>query len=162
MKLNKEKFLKTELGGNLQECIESWDFALKGGNKTKSLVDWCQAQWEVYQIMFRQLYNIDYHFSRTDEYFGVCTEDEDWLFKVERQEEQMNKVRRKRLAEAIDLINQAKGILEEVKDEEQEAYDNLPESFQYGERGEQMQEYIDSMDEAYENLDEMENTLGDI
>lgn len=67
----------------------------------------------------------------------------------------MNKVRRKRLAEAIDLINQAKGILEEVKDEEQEAYDNLPESFQYGERGEQMQEYIDSMDEAYENLDEM-------
>lgn len=54
----------------------------------------------------------------------------------------MNKVRRKRLAEAIDLINQAKGILEEVKDEEQEAYDNLPESFQYGERGEQMQEYI--------------------
>ena len=162
MKLNKEKFLKTELGGNLQECIESWDFALKGGNKTKSLVDWCQAQWEVYQIMFRQLYNIDYHFSRTDEYFGVCTEDEDWLFKVERQEEQMNKVRRKRLAEAINLINQAKGILEEVKDEEQEAYDNLPESFQYGERGEQMQEYIDSMDEAYENLDEMENTLGDI
>lgn len=74
----------------------------------------------------------------------------------------MNKVRRKRLAEAIDLINQAKGILEKVKDEEQEAYDNLPESFQYGERGEQMQEYIDSMDEAYENLDEMENTLGDI
>lgn len=74
----------------------------------------------------------------------------------------MNKVRRKRLAKAIDLINQAKGILEEVKDEEQEAYDNLPESFQYGERGEQMQEYLDSMDEAYENLEEVEYTLGDI
>ena len=57
----------------------------------------------------------------------------------------MNKIRRKRLAEAIDLISQAKDILEEVKDEEQEAYDNLPESFQYGERGEQMQEYIDSI-----------------
>lgn len=52
--------------------------------------------------------------------------------------------------------------MEEVKDEEQEAYDNLPESFQYGERGEQMQEYIDSMDEAYENLEEVEYTLGDI
>lgn len=50
----------------------------------------------------------------------------------------MNKIRRKRLAEAIDLISQAKDILEEVKDEEQEAYDNLPESFQYGERGEQI------------------------
>ena len=34
----------------------------------------------------RQFYNIEYHFSRTDEYFGVCTEDEtDWLFKVERE-----------------------------------------------------------------------------
>lgn len=175
MKLNKEKFLKTELGGNLQECITAWDHWLSEIGKiqethidenywaSRKAADWCQAQWEVYQIMFRQLYSIDYHFSRTYEYFGVCTEDEtDWLFKVERQEEQMNKVRRKRLAEAIDLINQAKGILEEVKDEEQEAYDNLPESFQYGKRGEQMQEYIDSMDEAYENLDEMEYTLGDI
>lgn len=48
----------------------------------------------------------------------------------------MNKVRRKRLAEALDLISQAKDILEEVKDEEQDAFDNLPENFQYGERGE--------------------------
>lgn len=88
MKLNKEKFLKTELGGNLQECIKSWDFALKGGNKTKPIAYWCQAQWEVYRIMFRQLYGIEYHFSRTDEYFGVCTEDEtDWLFKVGRTDE---------------------------------------------------------------------------
>lgn len=57
----------------------------------------------------------------------------------------MNKVRRKRLSEALELISQAKDILEEVKDEEQEAFDNLPESFQYGERGDQMQEYIDSI-----------------
>lgn len=86
MKLNKEKFLKTELGGNLDECVKSWDFALRGGNKTKPLADWCQAQWEVYQIMFRQMYGIEYHFSRTKEYFGICTEDhEDWLIKVERK-----------------------------------------------------------------------------
>lgn len=25
MKLNKEKFLKSELGGNLQECVTAWD-----------------------------------------------------------------------------------------------------------------------------------------
>lgn len=43
----------------------------------------------------------------------------------------MNKVRRKRLSEALELISQAKDILEEVKDEEQEAFDNLPESFQF-------------------------------
>lgn len=86
MKLNKEKFLKTELGGNLDECVKSWDFAIRGGNKTKPLADWCRAQWEVYQIMFRQMYGIEYHFSRTNEYFGICTEDrEDWLIKVERK-----------------------------------------------------------------------------
>ena len=60
----------------------------------------------------------------------------------------MNKTRRKRLAEALDLISQAKDILEEVKDEEQDAFDNLPESFQYGERGEQMEEYISDIEEA--------------
>lgn len=45
------------------------------------------------------------------------------------------------MSEVLELISQAKDILEEVKDEEQEAFDNLPESFQYGERGDQMQEF---------------------
>ena len=31
MKLNKEDFLNSELGSNLLECIESWDWALRGG-----------------------------------------------------------------------------------------------------------------------------------
>lgn len=45
----------------------------------------CQAQWEVYKMAVRQFYGIEYCFSRTDEYFGICTEDEtDWLFKVDR------------------------------------------------------------------------------
>ena len=48
----------------------------------------------------------------------------------------MNKQRRNRIAEALELISQARDILEEVKDEEQESYENLPESLQYGERGE--------------------------
>lgn len=52
----------------------------------------------------------------------------------------MNKQRRNRIAEALELISQARDILEEVKDEEQESYENLPESLQYGERGEQMQQ----------------------
>ena len=42
MKLNKEDFLNSELGSNLLECIESWDWALRGGVKTKPLADWCQ------------------------------------------------------------------------------------------------------------------------
>lgn len=45
----------------------------------------------------------------------------------------MNKIRRKQLQEASELIAKAQGIIESVKDEEQEAHDNLPESIQYGE-----------------------------
>lgn len=60
----------------------------------------------------------------------------------------MNKARRKRLAEAAELLEQARDILEEVKDEEQEAHDNLPESFQQGERGEEMESYIAAIEEA--------------
>lgn len=54
----------------------------------------------------------------------------------------MNKQRRKKLGEAFDKLCEVSEILAEVKDEEQEAYDNLPENFQYGERGEEMQNYI--------------------
>lgn len=57
----------------------------------------------------------------------------------------MNNARRKSVAEALELIEKERNILEEVKDEEQEAYDNLPESLQYGERGERMQENVDTI-----------------
>lgn len=42
----------------------------------------------------------------------------------------MNNERRKRLEKAIDLIEQAKDIIDGVHDDEVEAYDNLPESIQ--------------------------------
>jgi exonuclease VII small subunit len=65
----------------------------------------------------------------------------------------MNKDRRKSLAEALALIDQAEALLQqaseavdEVRDEEQEAFDNLPESLQDGERGQQMQEAVSSLE----------------
>ena len=71
----------------------------------------------------------------------------------------MNKERRKRLAEAFEKIGEVKEIIESVKDEEQEAYDNLPENFQNGERGEEMQGYIEMLDEAYGYLDDAESVV---
>lgn len=65
----------------------------------------------------------------------------------------MNKVRRKALADIIDLIEEVRERLEMVRDEEQEAFDNLPESFQCSERGEAMEEYIYTMEEVLEALD---------
>ncbi len=47
--------------------------------------------------------------------------------------------------------------MEEVKDEEQESYENLPESLQYGERGEQMQENVDSLEEFIGYLEETDS-----
>ncbi len=95
MKFNKDKFMKTEIGGSMEECIKAWDAALEGCGKHQEITEeykrhrktaqWCQAQWEVYKMMLRQFYGMEYSFTRTDEYFGIVTEDEtDWLMKVER------------------------------------------------------------------------------
>lgn len=95
LKLNKEKFLKTELGGELDSCIRAWDEALDNQivypygtvphEDAAKTAYWCQAQWEVYKIAIKQFYGIEYCFTHTDEYFGLVTEDEtDWLIKVER------------------------------------------------------------------------------
>ena len=46
----------------------------------------------------------------------------------------MNKARRKRLGEAIELIGKAQDILCSVREEEQEAYENLPDNFRDGEK----------------------------
>lgn len=74
----------------------------------------------------------------------------------------MNNARRKELKKAFALLCSAYDIINEVREEEQEAFDNLPESFQYGERGEKMEETIytleemvDAIEEAYTNIEEI-------
>lgn len=79
-----------------------------------------------------------------------------------KEEKEMNKQRRKQLAEASALIAKAQSIIESVKDEEQEAHDNLPESIQYGEKGQQMEEYIDMLDEAYGQCDDLMSVIDEI
>lgn len=65
----------------------------------------------------------------------------------------MNKARRKELSKAINMLYEAINIIGSVIMEEEEAYDNLPESFQDSEKGETMQEYIDTMSEAYYDIE---------
>lgn len=52
--------------------------------------------------------------------------------------------------------------LEELKDEEQECYDNLPESLQDSERGEAMTEAVDIMDVVYDNIQEAIDNLSEL
>lgn len=68
----------------------------------------------------------------------------------------MNKARRKEIARAIALIEEAAGILETVKDEEQESFDNMPEGLQCSERGEAMEGYISTIEYFMDNLDTSE------
>lgn len=72
----------------------------------------------------------------------------------------MNKIRRKELARIIEKLEQLDALREEIReelasvlDEEQEALDNMPESLQESEKGEQMQEYIDTMENVTGELD---------
>lgn len=74
----------------------------------------------------------------------------------------MNKRRRKEVEKAFGLINEAKEILSSVREEEKEAHDNLPESFRYGERGEEMEQYIEMLDEADGYIDDAISVIDQI
>lgn len=74
----------------------------------------------------------------------------------------MNKSRRAELKKALSFLGQARDIIEYCRDEEQDAYWNLPESLQESERGESMSECIDSMDEAVSSIDDCVASLDEV
>ena len=73
----------------------------------------------------------------------------------------MNKSRRSRLSILQEQIQDIMSAMDEIRNEEQEAYDNLPESIQYSERGDAMTDAIDSMDEAASLLEDIDSYLDD-
>jgi hypothetical protein len=54
-------------------------------------------------------------------------------------------------------VTDAASEIESLKDELQEWYDNLPENFQNGEKGEQLQSAIDELETLHDSLDEVAN-----
>ena len=74
----------------------------------------------------------------------------------------MNAERRKRIEKAVGMIADARSILEDVTSDEQEAFDNMPESIQASERGEKMEEFIEILEEAVSALEEVEGNLEEI
>ena len=71
----------------------------------------------------------------------------------------MNRQRRKRLTEAFEKVSEAMEILEAVKEEENESYENLPDNFRDGDRGEELQGYIEMLEVAYGYLDDAISVL---
>lgn len=60
-----------------------------------------------------------------------------------------------------EALEGVKGDIENIKSEEDEYYNNMPESLQGGEKGEQAQAAVAAMDEAMERLDEGVAALGE-
>ena len=75
----------------------------------------------------------------------------------------MNRIRRKSLKAVLGQMDELSTALETVKEalqdvlnEEQEAYDNLPEGLQEADRGQQMQEYIEALEGVVDSLGELD------
>ena len=74
----------------------------------------------------------------------------------------MNKQRRKNLASTLDLIEQILSTVEIVKDEEQEAFDNMPENIQCSERGETMEEILLQLEDIYDSIQSVQDQSSEI
>lgn len=64
----------------------------------------------------------------------------------------MNNQRRKEIQKAIALLDQAREILEIVKEEEEQCFDNMPENLQYSKKGEKIEENIYTLEEFIDTL----------
>lgn len=71
----------------------------------------------------------------------------------------MNNKRRKDLAKADKLLQEAFEIVEKIRNEEEEAKDNTPESF--SDRIDEMESCIYDLDEALENIENAQMSLGE-
>lgn len=79
-----------------------------------------------------------------------------------RKEKQMNKQRRKELKRAMDLLTEAHSIIEDVKEAEWAAYDNMSEGQKTSERGERIVEDADRLDGISSEIEYQTSELEDV
>ena len=65
----------------------------------------------------------------------------------------MNDKRRSGLKSAIDLLIRASEIVSSVKDDEEDALDNMPENLQASDRYEKMEDAVAALEEAEESIE---------
>ena len=73
----------------------------------------------------------------------------------------MNTIRRKELEGIVAALEDIRESIDCILYDEQEAYDNLPESLQESERGEAMENAIDAMGDAENMLEDVISYLND-
>lgn len=74
----------------------------------------------------------------------------------------MNKQRRKIISECTIQIEEIKLKLEDVKSDEEFAFDSMPENLQGSLRGEEMEGAIDCLEEAIDSLDSAIEQLNEL
>ena len=73
----------------------------------------------------------------------------------------MNDSRRRKIRDIVQTLEMMKESLNEVLDEEQESFDNMPEGLQLSDRGMDSEEAITNLTEAAENLETVLDILND-
>lgn len=71
----------------------------------------------------------------------------------------MNNRRREMLSEAGALLTKAAVIVESVRDDEQECFDNLPENLQESDRAQAMESAVDLLYDALEDISSASNLI---
>lgn len=73
----------------------------------------------------------------------------------------MNKERKQSLLDVASSLTDAIDRLNEIRDEEQESFDNMPEGLQGGSRGQSMMEAIDTMDNWNTEIESIKDSIED-
>ena len=73
----------------------------------------------------------------------------------------MNNARRREIEKITADLEAIKERSEALQEEEQDAFHNLPESIQYGERGDKMQSAIDNLEYAADNIQDCLDNLSE-
>lgn len=76
--------------------------------------------------------------------------------------EHMNNRRRKHIEELIGRLSAIMGEVEDVKDIEQDAFDNMPENLQDAEHGQLMEEHVSNLEDAQNEIEQAIGTLTSI
>jgi len=74
----------------------------------------------------------------------------------------MNAERRKRRDAIGEILSAIINDIEELKDDEEGALENMPESLQESERGEKMRENVDSLEEIISELESQRDYLSEV
>lgn len=74
----------------------------------------------------------------------------------------MNKSRRKRISDIITKLNNIASEMEEIKDEEEEAYGNLPDGLKLADKGIKMEDNVSTLDGCCIDIESMVSALNEI